>query len=264
MIRRLASFLAIVIGALASFPSPAAAQRLIAFDESYLPVPPDTRALVDGRAFIALSREDLDSESFGPERHMPFTLSQFRIRAPIGQIVQNTAIRTFGVVFSGGVTDTGEGVRITISEIRFGYDYRQPDERRPATGTEFMAPSTPSAEISMRVTFSAADGEVLYDTFRPPFPFEVRCPRSLDCSNVPRVLRVTRRAQQQSGMGNSKEAINRALHEAIQTYLLIAACEYAADLEARAEGGRIGAEEADLCRYTARGFELVTADSPSP
>jgi hypothetical protein len=60
----------------------------------------------------------------------------------------------------------------------------------------------------------------------------------------------------QSGFGNSKEVINRALHEVIQHALLIASCEFDADTRARARGARLTEDEALICRYP--GYELVS------
>lgn len=258
----------IIVAAVATaalFCGEAAAQRVIEYNSSYLPPLPESNiAHFDNAAVIVISEADANLVVTRPEAHMPLTLRQHRIEIPIGVIVQSVARETYGELFRGGVsvaTDAAgapEGaIIITIDTIQPGYDYRQPDERRPARPGEFAPPSTPSAEIVVRIVFSDAQG-VLYDSHRPPFAEVEDCQPDNRCAGA-RIILSRRRGPAQSGFGNSKEVINRALHEAIQHALLIASCEFDADTRARARGTRITEEDALICRYP--GYELVSSPS---
>lgn len=239
----------------------AAAQRQIEYNPDYLPALPESNIAHFGYDAVIVMA-DVDQVSLESEAHMPFTLRQHRISIPIGQIVRSVTLHTYGQLFTSvqpgaDLAGAPEGtIAVTISDITPGYDYRQPDERRPARANEFIVLSTPSAELTMRITFSNAEG-VLYDTWHPPFaqPREGCAPDAL-CIGT-RVLHTRRRGEPQSGFGNSKEIINRALHEVIQHQLLVASCEFDADTRARASGGRITEEQALVCRYP--GYELVSS-----
>lgn len=255
----LRNVLAAIVVFTASLCGEAAAQRVIAYNQAYLPAIPDSNiAYFDHSAVIVMENaEQVELES---EMHMPWTMRQHRIQIPIGDIVRNAALATYDHLFITAIDGVGrasapEGaVTITISDIDPGYDYRQPDERRPAREGEFLVLSTPSAEMIMRITFSNAEG-VLYDTWHPPFAEPEDCAPGALCVGT-RVVRTRRRGPQQTGLGNSKEVINRALHEAVVHQLLIASCEFDADTRARALGERVTEEQVLICRYP--GYELVS------
>lgn len=253
---------AVTFAAFAFVCGEASAQRVIEYNAEYLPPLPETNiAYFDNAAVIVMSEADANLVTLEPEAHMRFTLRQHRIQMPIGAIVQNIARETYGELFRGGVSLSSDAASvpegatiITIDSIRSGYDYRQIDERRPARPGEFAAPSTPSAEIVVRIVFSNADG-VLYDSHYPPFAEAEDCQPDNLCIGT-RIILSRRRGPVQSGFGNSKEVINRALHEVIQHALLIASCEFDADTRARARGARLTEDEALICRYP--GYELVS------
>lgn len=255
--------------ALALLSGEAAAQRIIEYNGDYLPRLPDNLVRLAGAATIVMSEADANLVVVEPEAHMPWTMRQHRIQMPIGAIVRNTAFATYGEVFGGGVSASTDAtglaagaVAIQISEIAPGYDYRQPDERRPAAPGEFFPPSTPSAELRMRIQFFDADGQELYDNFHPPFaqPPAEECAQGDLCVGT-RITTLRRLGPVQTGMGNSKELINRALHEVTRGYLLRAICEFEADTRARALGARVNETDALLCRYP--GYELVSAPAGS-
>ena len=250
------AIIAATLAAFALFCSEAAAQRVIEYNSAYLPPLPESNiAHFDNAAVIVMSEADANLVTLESEAHMPFTIGRYRIQIPIGSIVQNTTLATYGQIFEGGVTTGADltgapdgAITVTISRLRVGYDYRQIDERRPANPGEMGPPSTPSAEFAFQVVFSNAEGE-LYDTMHPPFAQRQEPCRTGDFCIGTRLTTSRQRGVPQSGYGNSKEVINRALHELIQHLLLSAACEFEADMEARERGERIVMEEAEVCRY---------------
>ncbi len=249
-----------LIAALAAFTfvcGEASAQRVIEFNPEYLPPLPESNNIprFDTAAVIVMSEADANLVSLESEAHMPFTIGRYRIQIPIGAIVQNTTLATYRELFEGGATTGADlsgapegAISVTISRIRVGYDYRQVDERRPASPGEMGPPSTPSAEFAFQVVFSNAEGE-LYDTMHPPFTQPEQPCRTGDFCIGMRTSISRQMGRPQSGFGNSKEVINRALHELIQHLLLSAACEFEADMRARERGERIVMEEAEVCRY---------------
>jgi hypothetical protein len=256
-------FFAALLAAMLFSGGEAAAERIIAHNPDYLlPLPRSHVPHFDNAAIIVMSDADANLIVTESEAHMPFTLRSLRIQTPIGDIVRNTSLATYSQIFAGGVsfgdaTTANDAIIIEISQLDPGYDYRQPEERRPAGPNEFVPPSTPSAELAVRITFSNADG-LLYDTFHPPFAEVQNCPAESTCFGS-RISRIRRFAPAQTGFGNSKEVINRALHEATQYLLLVASCEFEADMRARDRGERLTEQAAANCRYP--GYQLL--DSPT-
>lgn len=132
-----------------------------------------------------------------------------------------------------------------------------PDERVPGALS-----STPSAQLVMHVVFSDAQGQVLFDNQDPLFAHDAeQCPERSAC-RLHYGNRITKRGGVTSGMGNSKEEINRLLHELVPIYFEIATCQYERDVAARANGGHITLRQADDCGYENLYDAVADGDKP--
>jgi hypothetical protein len=236
-------------------PHPALAQRVIAFNADYIPPMREDAPRLGGAAILVMTPETRQLVQTKAEEGLGLTLRQFRIQAPVGEIVHNVALATLQQFFAGvseadastTASTAANAIQIEIAASYFGFRYRQVSEI--GYSNPVLSTSTPSVDLILDIKFRNAAGDVVYDSAHPPYQFARPCRQGEDCAPLPRILQVFEIGSPQSGYGDSREVINRALHRAVARYVRISVCEFAA--VSQTPGQNLTTEQVTACRDSA-------------